>query len=176
MSATTQSFSGKFCNKCNAFKLNYHKDSSKSDGFCTICADCKKLNTKNWNEKNPIRARENSLKYYHSRKKDPEFAQRRKDVEKIWRLNNPDRRCANEAKRRSKKLNATPIWLSDAHKAHIQRTYSLCQIASEATGEKYHVDHIVPLQGKNVCGLHVPWNLRVIPAKMNIRKGNRYEH
>ena len=166
---------GKVCNKCQLFKLEYHKDSNKKDGLCTICADCKVYNTKSWAKANPDRVRDKGLTYYYSNKDDPTFTGKRKVIEKRWRESNPDKRSANEAKRRASKLNATPPWLTDEQCAHMQRTYRLCAVISAATGQKYHVDHIVPLQGKNVCGLHVPWNLRVIPAKLNLEKGNKHD-
>jgi len=82
--------------------------------------------------------------------------------------------CHN-AKRRAKASQATPNWLSDTHKAHIKRTYKLAQSIREATGLDYHVDHIVPLNGSNVCGLHVPWNLQVLRADLNLSKSNKLE-
>ena len=163
----------KFCKKCKQFKTGFHKDLAKKDGLCTICKDCKKQNTKNWSADNREYSREVSSIWYAANKDKPEVKEKRRSIESAWRKSNPDKRCANQNKRRATKLSATPPWLTDEQNAHINRTYRLCSVISEATGQKYHVDHIVPLQGKDVCGLHVPWNLRVIPAKLNLSKGNR---
>lgn len=67
---------------------------------------------------------------------------------------------------------ATPKWLSKEHKQQIADTYELMRDCRSVTGEDYHVDHIVPLKGENICGLHVPWNLQVLPGYVNISKSN----
>jgi hypothetical protein len=68
---------------------------------------------------------------------------------------------------------ATPKWLSAEDKNKIISIYLHARDCQVVTGEPYHVDHIIPLQGESVCGLHVPWNLCVLPAEVNIRKSNK---
>lgn len=93
---------------------------------------------------------------------------------KSWSERNPDKLRAKDARRRSQELKAQPVWLSDKQKQEIDDIYKLARDCELVSGEKYHVDHIVPLQGKVVCGLHVPWNLQVLPASVNIGKSNKF--
>lgn len=74
--------------------------------------------------------------------------------------------------RRSKQ--ATPRWLTDEQKQQIVDTYEHMRDCRAVIGEDYHVDHIVPLRGEGICGLHVPWNLQVLPAYVNIAKSNTH--
>lgn len=68
---------------------------------------------------------------------------------------------------------ATPEWCD---KRGVERLKLKVRSLNKASGfTKYHVDHIVPLQGENVCGLHVPWNLQIITAEQNLRKSNKWE-
>ncbi len=92
-----------------------------------------------------------------------------------YRKTNPDKFLALNAKRRACKLNATPVWLTTEDFNEIEELYVCARMFKLYTGEEYHVDHIIPLQGKTVCGLHVPWNLQVIPAKENLCKSNKIE-
>lgn len=86
-----------------------------------------------------------------------------------------ERRAAIQATRNATKANATPIWLSAEQKQDIEDVYFQSAMLTATTGVKHEVDHIVPLMGVNVCGLHVAWNLRAIPAHENRRKSNFVE-
>lgn len=79
---------------------------------------------------------------------------------------------AKTAMRRAQKLKATPSWCDQQA---IRIVYAEAHRVTKETGLPHDVDHIVPLQGKNVCGLHVHYNLRIIPAAENRSKHNRWE-
>lgn len=84
-------------------------------------------------------------------------------------------RAAETAKARRyhlSKRRASPLWLSPIQVALIAEHYEIAAARSVQTGIPHDVDHIVPLNGKSVCGLHVPWNLQVIPAVENRAKRN----
>lgn len=78
------------------------------------------------------------------------------------------------ANRRATKLQRTPSWLTEEDHWMFEEIYSLTKLREKLTGVKWHVDHILPLQGKLVSGLHVPMNLQVITATENLSKGNTY--
>ena len=91
-----------------------------------------------------------------------------------WQKSNRDIMNAHSAKTRIKRLKREPKWLKDYFEDEIKAVYRAAKAAEDFTGIKYEVDHIVPLQGKLVSGLHVPWNLQLLPKKNNRKKGNRY--
>ena len=66
-----------------------------------------------------------------------------------------------------------PIWLTDDDKWMIKEAYELASLRTKLFGFSWHVDHILPLRGDTVSGLHVPINLQVIPGVVNIRKKNK---
>lgn len=85
---------------------------------------------------------------------------------------NPDKINAKNAKRRATKLQATPKWLTKEEHRWMELFYLIVKVGKEQ-GQQFEVDHIVPLQGENVCGLHVPWNLQVIRKTANRIKSNK---
>jgi hypothetical protein len=93
---------------------------------------------------------------------------------KLWKKLNPEKVNAQISKRRSAKLNRIPKWLNLDALREIENLYKLAIDKTKETGIKWHVDHIIPLQGKIVSGLHVPANLQVIPAVENLKKNNKF--
>lgn len=93
---------------------------------------------------------------------DPEKS---KESHKKWRQANKDKTRLKSANERAVRLQRLPAW---ADRALIKEFYLNCP-------DGYHVDHIIPLRGKLVSGLHTIGNLQYLPAKENISKGNKFE-
>ena len=96
-----------------------------------------------------------------------------REYRNTWKENNKVQVRADTKARRRKHRDATPKWLSRKQKSEIRQLYQIAITMTQTTGEQYVVDHIVPLRGESVCGLHVPWNLRVITQDENLKKSNK---
>ena len=138
---------------------------------------------KAWYEKNKEKLINRAKARYQDNKEEKKAydkAYRKANKNKVnkikaeWKKRNLAKCAAEEAKRKAAKLNRTPSWLTEADLDKIVSIYIEAGRKTKRTGEEWHVDHIIPLQGKNISGLHVPDNLQVIKATENISKHNRY--
>jgi hypothetical protein len=162
----------KVCSKCKEVKpfSLFHRHKGKPHGLALWCKGCVRLNSKRcYDNRDPAERLAVRRDYQENNRSQIN------DYNNSWSKGNLAVGAAREARRRAGKINATPDWLRCEHTAHIKRTYKLASLMKEITGGGYHVDHIVPLQGKNVCGLHVPWNLQVLRADLNLSKSNKFE-
>lgn len=123
---------------------------------------------KAWAEENPEK-----IKAY-AQKASVAWRERNPEYHKVHYKTNKERYVAARAKRRAAQEAATPAWLTAIDKAMIQEMYDVSEARYIQTGIKHHVDHIVPINGKGVAGMHVPWNLQVITAHENLSKGWRF--
>lgn len=163
----------KFCYKCKETKsvIEFGRNKSKKDGLSTECRTCKRTMDNIYSELHRVEASKRASDWYYLNIEKAKEANR--IYNSFWVRENKDKNCAKAANYRTRKLHASPPWLTEQDYKDIQTEYSLAQWTSSVMNTPYHVDHIVPLKGKKVCGLHVPWNLQVIPAILNIKKGNR---
>ena len=119
-----------------------------------------------WNRDNPERRKEIKTQWALSNKDKVNKSR------KQWKLNNRAKIYTAVSVRRANVINATPKWVDKNALKEIESFYICSQMFAMYTGQKYHVDHIIPLRGKTVSGLHVPDNLQIIPAKENLAKSN----
>ncbi len=183
----------KTCTKCKTPKPadEFHRDKSRKDGLFPHCKACAIKHVSEWQKANPEKRAPVKAKWQKANPQKSAAAARKwyaahyvahraknRDVlnawQSQWKRNNTPQVNANTARRRAKKLRATPAW---ANQFFIREAYALARLRTEQkTGghDKWHVDHIVPLRSKIVSGLHVESNLQVIPAAHNQSKSNRY--
>lgn len=175
----------KECTSCRIIKTaeNYHKIATTRSGLRSKCIVCYNLmfterrKTKehkekarlllnNWRRNNPEKAKNqpSHKKYINSQKaKQTRLAYSRKHRAKYSAL---------DALRRQK-IKCSEI--SKIHKIDIEKIYQKCFVMKRETGTEYCVDHIIPINHENVCGLHVPWNLQILTKKENSIKINKFD-
>ena len=136
--------------------------------WCAKTPEYQKHRRKMWRAQNADKVK-HYMQNWHK-----ENTEAQKEYKKQWVKQNRGAKNASLMRRHAAKLQRTPPWLTKEDFWFIQEIYDLAVLRSTMTGIKWHVDHVVPLQGETVSGLHVPWNLQVIPAVANISKGNRF--
>ncbi len=122
---------------------------------------------KKWREENKEHRREYG-RLYHIQTRDTV-----RERSKKWRRENKDLVNANTAERRERVR--TPRWLTNEDRTEIKSFYTKAQELTDKTGIAYEVDHVIPLRGVNISGLHVPSNLQVITKEENLVKSNSFD-
>ena len=146
----------RLCKKCQTIKnlIDFTPSKICKDGFSYVCLECRREQRLLWNQKNKEK-KNLKQKEWAALNKDKvkaiqiKFYQKNPKYGKAYKLP-PSRRC--------------PAW---ADKEAIRKFYLNCP-------EGFHVDHVIPLRGKLVSGLHIISNLQYLPALENIKKGNKY--
>jgi len=152
------------------------------------CVECLKVEWTKGNETraeyfkqyNQSEAGQKAKRDYYERNREQVIAraaarpaeQRRLHREK-YKAQNPELYKALTSVRKRRHKNATPKWITAEQKLAMREMYLQAQKITKITGERYVVDHIIPLISPEFCGLHVPWNLRVITQDENLKKSNK---
>ena len=195
----------KICSKCNTSKelSEFYKRNDGKNGYRNQCKICRSISLQAYRQTNREKLNAKSRSYYNANRediishkkvynvtyrknnsetikanRDRYYKENREAVlerNSLWSKNNRSLSNAGKAKYRAAQINRTPNWITEYHKAEIKNFYSIAHRLGKLFNAEYHVDHIIPLQGKDVSGLHVPWNLQILPASVNMSKGNNYE-
>lgn len=160
----------KYCSKCNKNKplRDFNKRADAPHRYRSHCKSCcskenvKRAQIKRGSVRKPAMSAEQRKENSRLACKKYNATSKRKAKQAFY-----------EANRRAKKIMATPAWLSKYQLEGIRVNYEVAKSLTTSTGVEFEVDHIIPLKGKHVCGLHVPWNLQVMVKEANNKKSNR---
>lgn len=191
----------KVCKTCSTEKplKSFGKSKRHKDGLLASCKDCISLKRKNyfdknpkaleakrerernWKKQNPEKVKANDQRYRDNNKESiktrlEEYAKdnqdKIKEAKRKYERNNPQIRAEIKTRRRAAERKAIPSW---SERDKIKVVYEKARWLSTITGLNYHVDHIIPIQGKDVCGLHVWSNLQILEASLNCSKQDKYD-
>jgi len=148
------------------------------------CMECRKVEWQTQNERRKSLPKSEAAKAagrrYYERNVDLVKARancRPAEMKRAYRKkydeNNKERRNLRNLLRKRRHRQATPKWLTEAHHELIKNIYLQARHMTQLTSKKYVVDHVIPLKGRKVCGLHVPWNLEIMTHEANCKKHNK---
>ncbi len=159
----------KICPKCQVdLPLgSFYQDKTRGT-VRPVCKICTSKEGQSWRKTNKERKITKDRAYREENK------EKIAGYQKVYYQANKPKYLENFFRRKSAKLKASPPWLSQEHLDEISYIYSLRQEVNSLSDYEYEVDHIIPLQGKVVCGLHVPWNLQLLPKEENRAKSNKF--
>lgn len=171
----------KCCNICGEHNeiSEFFKDKTKKFGVSGTCKIYDKKRSLAWSAANREKSNAIKKKYVennHEKRKESAVKWASRNRPKYSEL--PKKymavRRANTVMYFTRRDRACPPWIGEEERWMMKEAYELAKLREATVGGKWNVDHIVPLQGKIVSGLHVPWNLQVIPAITNRKKGNKH--
>lgn len=175
----------KTCNRCGEEKPigDYLIDHNKPDKrLKNPCKSCRNQYSKVYAASNPEKVKtwrktgrarnKKSIAERHRRYKEANKDKFRDYARKHYE-NNKEKHTEKSVLRKTRRELAKPSWLTKENLEEIEYFYWLALDLKISTGLEYHVDHIIPLRGKTVCGLHVPWNLQILSREDNLKKGNK---
>jgi len=193
----------KQCAKCKQEKVaeDFYANKRMKSGlnsFCIVCHKANNIARKKITRQQPefkakeleykkqyraktIEQRKAYMKKWHSANAEAQTIYRKEYREanpmyfSLYAKANKSKLNAKTRRRQAMIINRTPAWVDSEELWLIKEAYALAELRTNLFGFSWHVDHIVPLQGKLVSGLHTISNLQVIPAIENIRKHNRFE-
>lgn len=160
----------KTCTKCLVAKpatnqFFYSEKKKNGDLFRNWCIVC----FREYGQKNKEKIAQKSKDWISANKEKAALTRH------LWKKNNKDLNRAHGLNRIARKKQRTPNWYSDFDDFVMKEAHHLAKLREDLTGCKWDVDHIIPLCGKTVSGLHVYNNIQVIPKSINVRKHNKYE-
>lgn len=172
----------KTCSKCKVPQGldQFSKDNSRKDGLNPWCRRCKTEASAVYRIKHHDKrlAYERDWEIKNKEKRSHQKAVNEKTCKtriyrRNWRQENLGKVKAYCRKYQATKLQRTPKWLTKAHLQEIEQFYTDATYLTFLTQIPFEVDHRVPLQGRLISGLHVPWNLQILTESENCKKGNR---
>lgn len=180
----------KVCSSCRTMRslTAFSKRNASADGLSYICKTCASAERKGRYAKNKDLEKQ-QMRAYAAANKDriTEYHAnwRAANRDKVnhnataWQKRNPEKtreiKRVVQMRRNAAKCNASVSWDTELTALIDAEANRLAALREQVTGYKWHVDHIIPLRGKHVSGLHVWNNLQVIPAAVNVRKSNHFE-